>query len=255
MVLLVFFAMKIRGFFFRIYWAMSKVIAPKLRYSQSLYEDILRLHVHPEARWLDLGCGHEILPSWRLAEQLKLIENCKFVVGLDYDLATLKKHKSLSLRVNGDVTRLPFRNQSFDLVTANMVVEHLADPEAGFREVNRILRPKGVFLFHTPNEFGYSTLMARLVPSFLKPQLVAFLEGRKEEDVFRTYYRANSRNRIVRLAHKAGFEVVKLKMMVTDAELVMIPPLALLEILWLRILMTDAFKPWRTNIIVTLRKA
>jgi len=35
-------------------------------------------------------------------------------------------------------------------------------------EVRRILKPNGIFLFHTPNALSYATLMARMVPEALK---------------------------------------------------------------------------------------
>ena len=59
--------------------------------------------------------------------------------------------------------------------------------------------------------------MARLFPTRLKNKIVYVLERREELDVFKTYYRANTENRINDLARSNGFEVLQLDMIVTDA--------------------------------------
>lgn len=49
-----------------------------------------------------------------------------------------------------DVQRLTFADASFDLCTSTEVFEHVEDDGAGFREVCRVLRPGGFFLFTVP---------------------------------------------------------------------------------------------------------
>src|SRR6266404_459531 len=150
--------MNIRRISYNIYSSARKIIAPNLAHSQSLYENVLRSHVHSGTQWLDLGCGHQILPSWRLEAERALANNCDTVVGLDFDLGSLKAHRTIDKRVRGNIAELPFVDNHFDLVTANMVVEHLDKPEVQFQEVYRILKPGGLFLFHTPNALGYLTI-------------------------------------------------------------------------------------------------
>src|ERR1700730_686969 len=135
--------MNIRRISHNIYSSARRIIAPNLAHSQSLYEIVLRSHVDSSTRWLDLGCGHQILPGWRLEAEKALVNNCATVVGLDFDLGSLKTHKSIDQRVRGNIAELPFVDNHFDLVTANMVVEHLDKPEIQFQEVFRILKPGG----------------------------------------------------------------------------------------------------------------
>ena len=49
-----------------------------------------------------------------------------------------------------DVTRLTYAEASFDLCTSTEVFEHVPDDEAGFREVRRVLKPSGRFVFTVP---------------------------------------------------------------------------------------------------------
>jgi len=134
---------------FELYWKMEHLIVPSLRHSQCIYEDVLFAHVGNTVRWLDLGCGHQVLPSWRFAQEKRLVETCAMVVGVDTDGCSLSKHKSIRNLVMGEASALPFEADSFDLVTANMVVEHFDNPTQFFLEVHRVLSRGGLFIFHT----------------------------------------------------------------------------------------------------------
>ncbi len=247
--------MDLRATLMNFYWRMESVIAPGLRYSQSLYEDVLAEHVHRRTRWLDVGCGHQVLPGWRGDRERELVAGCGFVVGADADVPSLQKHRTIEKRAAADIGRLPFATGSFNLVTANMVVEHLDRPLVQFQEVSRVLEQDGTFLLHTPHKLGYSTIAAILVPSFLKRALIYLLEGRREEDVFSTFYRANTRAEILSLAVRSGFRVTSVKLLVSSAEFASIPPLAVLELIWIRLLMSRTLAPLRTNIIAVLQKS
>src|SRR5438552_3817688 len=146
--------MALRDHLFIIYGRLRDAIVPGLRYSQHFYEHRLAELVNPGVDWLDLGCGHHVLPLWKEQAERALVRRCRSVTGVDCDRPSLDRHRSVRRLVCGDITGLPFRDGSFDLVTANMVVEHLRDPENQFREIGRILRPGGMLLLHTPNALG-----------------------------------------------------------------------------------------------------
>jgi SAM-dependent methyltransferase len=237
-----------------LYWMIERWITPGLRPSQDTYKDVLDDHVAPHIRWLDLGCGHAVLPPWHQARERQIIARCKFVVGLDRSLRSLKKHATIAARVCGDIATLPFLDRSFDLVPANMVVEHLADPAAEFAEIRRVLVPGGTFLCHTPNTFGYPTVCARLVPEPLKKPLIRLLQGRDATDVFETYYRANSRQQLTRIAEASGLHGVGVRMVLSSAEFLRVTPLAVLELLWIRALMSAHCEALRPTIIATFTR-
>lgn len=243
-----------RRILFRLYWVARDVLAPGLRYSQDWYEEELCRVVTAQTRWLDAGCGHQVLPDWRLIAERELVGRAAQVTGLDPDTNAVAKHRSISNIHVGTLEMLPFADGSFDLVTANMVVEHLADPVTAFKEVFRVLVPGGIFLFHTPNLSSYVIALARRFPDWVKQAAAQLLEGRKCEDVYTTHYQCNSQTAIYEIASTSGFEVASIRLVATDALFALVLPLALIELLWIRTTMRKEMSSHRTNIIAALRK-
>ncbi|MES2177454.1 MAG: class I SAM-dependent methyltransferase [Gemmatimonadota bacterium] len=234
-------------------WMQHRLV-PELRYSQDHFEGFLRDRTRGVQTWLDLGCGHQLLPDWRLEAEREMVTQVPVVVGIDYDMESLRKHRSLRTVARADARSLPFSSDTFDLVTANMVVEHLDDPTRQFAEIGRVLKPGGRFVFHTPNSLSYDVRIARLLPDSLKQHLARILEGRQESDVFPTHYRANSLEDITRVATAAGLDLESAVFVSTLPVFASVPPLALAELLALRVLRRDSLAPYRSNIMCALRK-
>jgi len=243
----------IRHHLLQISRALRNMIAPHAVWSEYAYEDTLRRYVE-RTRWLDLGCGHQIAPQ-RPKVDSEFVSKASFVVGLDPDLDSLLRHKSIARRVMGVGENLPFRGASFDLVTANMVFEHMERPEMVLCEIANVLAPKGVLIIHTPNRIGYDTLMARAIPYGIKRKIAAWLFGQQEDDVFPTFYRANRCDGIRAMAEKAGFETVEIDTICSSPVTALIPPIALIELLWLRLLRLRIFSDVRPVILAVLRKS
>lgn len=98
---------------------------------------------------LDVGCG-----AGFLANHLGALGHD--VTGLDLSddaLAVAARHDpNHSVRYQrGDALKLPFTNASFDVVCAMDFLEHLESPERAIAEAARVLRPSGLFFFHTFN--------------------------------------------------------------------------------------------------------
>jgi len=197
-----------------LYGVFQKLIVPQLRHSQVIYAETLPRFVTPGTVWLELGCGHRILRGYQFELEKELVGRCQQVAGIDKDLEALKKHRTINCRTYGDLVDLPYADSSFDLVTANMVVEHLEDPGRVLCEVHRVLKPGGIFLFHTPNSRGYKVMLARFIPDRVKPTLVYLIEGRRDSDVFPTAYRMNSPESITPIANNTGFLVDKIRLII-----------------------------------------
>ena len=240
---------------FRIRDCLQRWIVPELRYSQSAYEDCLRQFTPNVEAWLDIGCGHQILPAWRNVAEADIVRDMPLIVGIDYELEALRTHRSIRDVVRADVLRLPFGDGAFDFVTANMVVEHLAQPTEQFREIYRVLRPGGIFLFHTPNLHSYVIQVARLLPDAAKTLLARLLEGRSANDVFPTLYRANTDAAIRSAAEAAGLAVEEIRFTATSPVFGRVPPLAALELFIIRqLIRRRALHPYRQTLICILRR-
>jgi ubiquinone/menaquinone biosynthesis C-methylase UbiE len=158
--------------------------------------------------WLDIGCGWHLDWPWR-AKQEETLLSAANVIGIDPDWQAISRHRTITKRIVGHVETLPFDNDSFDLVTANVVVEHLKYPALAFAEIFRVLRPGGIFVFRTPSARSYSVAISRRLPQRLKVWLAtSVIEKRKEEDVYPAHYRANTPEVIGEICEVAGFRRV-----------------------------------------------
>jgi SAM-dependent methyltransferase len=242
---------------YRVYWALQRVIAPGLKNSQFAYRDKLTALVSSQTRWLDLGCGHRLLPEWmpdgdRQSEAI--VARAGDVVGIDCDFQSLAQNGTIERKVCGELHHLPFKDGMFDLVTANMVVEHLANPEIALQEIARVMKPGGIFVCHTPNAVAYSSLFARLVPQRLLPHFSRFLLGRKVEDVYPTFYRLNTRSAITGAASSTHLEVLDYIPLESSAQSVILGPVVVPELLLIKLLRLKVLENFRTNILAVLRK-
>lgn len=96
---------------------------------------------------LDVGSGAGQI----LGHLLKRTHPGTRLVAFDLSLGMLRRARS-RLRserpsyVTGDLTQLPFADNSFDCITCGWVIEHLPDPRPGLRELSRVLQPGGRLL-------------------------------------------------------------------------------------------------------------
>ncbi len=106
------------------------------------------------ARALDLGCG----AGYGTAE---LAGRARSALGIDLALEATD-HARAAYRlpnisfIPASVTAVPFRDGTFDLITAFEVIEHLDNWRELLAEGRRLLHQKGVFLVSTPNKEYYT---------------------------------------------------------------------------------------------------
>ena len=103
---------------------------------------------------LDIGCGEGKI--WQLFPGHN-------VTGLDISEKNLKKAKKYLKPVLGKAEELPFMSESFDLVIASEILEHLFRPEQALQEINRVLRQKGKAIITFPNTASLSFRISLLI--------------------------------------------------------------------------------------------
>ena len=236
--------------------ALADRLGLEIRHSQERYAELLVELVRDGDRWLDIGCGRQIVPPWAAPaeRQAAQVKRARMLVGMDVDGA-IKEHPLLSHKVFGWADPMPFREDVFDLVTANMVVEHIERPKEILREIRRVLAPGGRFVLHTPNRRYYAIALARMAPRAVKAKLIWLLERRKEQDVFKTYYRINTPGDVRRLARESGFEVRTLVLGGSVGACLRLGPLGVLEVPVMKLLTLGRLKSLDATIIAVLVKS
>lgn len=185
--------------FYRAKYAQLK---PGWKESIQIYRDLICTEVEGKIV-LDIGCGHG-----------DLLEECfkkaKDTYGVDPDPKAIERNTFIKHLAVADAEKLPFEDNFFDVVTMAWVVEHLVNPGKVFSEVNRVLKPNGMFFTLTPNALNYNVWIIRLIPDFLHDFLTRKLYGRQENDTFHVKYKANTPDKINSILEKAGFMKEKL---------------------------------------------
>lgn len=104
------------------------------------------------SRVLDVGCGTGLFMSY----VIKL--GCAEVYGVDgptdyADRAIKRGYKEVRFVNDLCINKLPFENNTFDVVVCKDVFEHLLDPIFSLMEIRRVLKTDGKLLLHVPNHF------------------------------------------------------------------------------------------------------
>lgn len=134
----------------------TEVAALQREVEARLLDQLAYLDERQPQRILDLGSG-----PGRAAGAMKKRWPKAEVIAVDAALPMLRevpKHTRFwrpVRRVNADVSKLPFADQSTDLIFSSLCLQWLDDLPAVLSEFRRVLRPEGLLLFST---FGPETL-------------------------------------------------------------------------------------------------
>ena len=106
------------------------------------------LEKNPDAKLLDCGCGNgEVTLS--VAERI----GTSRIYGIDIVEGNIDKAKANGIQVyQGDLNqKLPFESESFDVVHASNIIEHLCNTDIFIKEVHRVLTVGGYLIISAPN--------------------------------------------------------------------------------------------------------
>lgn len=141
------------------------------------YLSIKNLVIKPHDSVLDLCCG-----TGDLARLIKKIQPEAHVTGIDFsekmlEIAVRKNSAKEQCRqikyIQGDVTDLPYEDNTFDFVTMGFGLRNIANAEKAVEEAYRVLRPNGSFL-HL--DFGKKNLLSKIYDK-TTPLLIRLASG------------------------------------------------------------------------------
>lgn len=174
-------------------------VRPDVRFDQAI-----RRYLRPEHSVLDAGAGR----GERFRYDYKTWVDQ--VVGVDLEEGVLTNPNLAEAHV-ADLADLPFDDATFDVVLTRCVLEHVEDPLSVFSELRRVLRLNGHLILRVPGRFHYASIAARLTP-------LRFHQWFNDQrgfgaEAFPTFYRANDRPTLRRLAAATGYRIRELELL------------------------------------------
>lgn len=164
------------------------------------FRNYILSHISEDHVMLDIGAGAGIVKEMQFRGLVKK------VAGLDPDPRVMENPYLDEAKI-GVGESIDWPDETFDIVIADNVLEHLERPAEVFAEIARVLKPGGRFMFKTPNKWHYMPQIARLTPHWFH-QFYNKIRGRASVDTFKTHYRANRPADVIRNAEGSGLEAV-----------------------------------------------
>ena len=116
----------------------------------------LRPHLTAETRLLDVGAGPgSITVDFAgVVAHVTATEIDDAALSLSRDLAAAREVTNIAFSVE-DVHALSFADDSFDVVHAHQVLQHVADPVQALREMRRVAKPGGLIAARDADYAGF----------------------------------------------------------------------------------------------------
>lgn len=167
------------------------------------FHSLCEKHIPRGSRILEVGAG----PSNPTSEFLSWIGELH---GVDIDPAV---YTNSALRTANKIEndRYPFSDHSLDAWVSDYVLEHVEYPACHLAEVNRVLKPGGIYLFRTPNRYHYVSIVSNYTPLWFHRLISNRIRNlpRNAHDPYPTFYRFNDQRTITAAAQKIGMEIVE----------------------------------------------
>lgn len=122
-------------------------------FAQCFVDENLRVNTLPE--WiLDAGCGRGRVPT-----ALGLLGRSTVAFDINrHEMWDNSRHASFFV---ADITKMPFRNSSFELCTCLTVLSEVRDDVAALREIHRVLKPSGSLVIQVANRKNLKSALLR----------------------------------------------------------------------------------------------
>jgi ubiquinone/menaquinone biosynthesis C-methylase UbiE len=117
---------------------------------------------------LELGCGTGDM--WKGRDTI--INSCSKLVLSDFSEGMVETTKELLCNYDNieysviDIQEIPYGDETFDVVIANMMLYHVPDLERGLAEVRRVLKKNGSFYCATYGEHGIIEYLSKILAAY-----------------------------------------------------------------------------------------
>jgi len=193
---------------------------PSEKHPHRIFERRIMKYISKESILLDAGCG------CNASVISQFIGKAKKVIGVDKTNFSDEVKKLESEFIKCDLKNIPLESESIDLVISRSVLEHIKYVDAIYKEINRILKTNGHFIFLVPNLWDYVSIISFIVPNSLHKKILSQINpGRNKKDIFDVYYKSNTIRSIRNLARKTGFKIISVEYLTNVPDMLMFNPL------------------------------
>lgn len=165
------------------------------------YDEQLAPLINEETVLLDAGCGEKGIMN-------KYKGKTKRAVGIDASLEAMEKNTSLDdyVQVHLENEKLPFEDETFDVVICQWVIEHLENPKLVYKEFDRVLKKNGHMILVTNSIYNPMMLISKILPLKLRDSMKEkIFPDEIDEDTFPTYYNCNSKRAFEKALTELGY--------------------------------------------------
>lgn len=150
---------------------------------------------------LEAGCGNRSIVSRRLRK-----ENNKLIIhGVDINKYVLN-NKDIDKIFIANVENMPFEDNSYDVIMAHYMLEHLENYQVAVLEMLRVLDKGGILLLIFPNPTSIEALAARLTPFRFHVLFRKYIQKHRyaDKNTFPTYFSFKSVKNIRKFIEENG---------------------------------------------------
>ncbi|MBI4158771.1 class I SAM-dependent methyltransferase [Candidatus Woesearchaeota archaeon] len=149
---------------------------------------------------LDLGCGNcrNLLPFKNL--------DC---YGIDFSKEMLKEAKKFTKKHNfnvklkqAEITKVPFKDNTFNYILATATLHHSKNPEKAVKEIHRALKIKGE---------AFITVWNKLQLRFILKKQETYIPWKQKEKTLQRYYNFISYFQLKKMIKKYKFKIISSK--------------------------------------------
>lgn len=188
-------------------------------YFQSTYDQLVSEKTLGDAVYLEVGCGTFLMGQ-------EIADECRVVIGVDYSEGALAITRQMLeergidnyLLVHGDITHLPIKSNTVDLIYGGGVIEHFEcsdETQTAVNEMFRVLKRNGVS-FNTVPLLNLSVVYRQVwgnIPNVpVLKQLAEFVHVKVlsgKHMIFGRELSFTSRS-LRKIHHRAGFREVRI---------------------------------------------